>query len=191
MSDTELRKIFDFNPSDLIANQMGRLSDKQAERIKKAEQGANNIFRGVGIFLILIGILISFFLLRAATQAGWELTSSNTIGPLVALGFIWLILGLFAFGGFKLASTKRDMSVQKVEGKVRLVKVEKQQSYKTASGSTSQRTVQQYELRVGKVKFEDVDEELLNVIEEGDNYIFYYSPYNKEILSCEFISKGK
>ncbi|MBL8098773.1 MAG: hypothetical protein JNK81_06300 [Anaerolineales bacterium] len=191
MSDTQLRKFFDFNPSDLIANQMGRLSDKQAERIKKAEQGANSIFRGVGIFLILIGVIVSFFMLRAATQAGWEFSSSNVIGPLVALGVIWLMLGFFAFGAFKLAGNTLDTSVQKVEGKVRLVKVEKQQSYKTASGSTSHRTVQQYELRVGKIKFEDVDEELLNIIEEGDTYIFYYTKDSKDILSCEFISKGK
>jgi hypothetical protein len=51
--------------------------------------------------------------------------------------------------------------------------------------------VQQYELRVGKIAFENVDEELLNIIEEGDTYSFYYTKQVKQILSCEFISKGK
>jgi hypothetical protein len=50
--------------------------------------------------------------------------------------------------------------------------------------------VQQYEMRVGKIKFVDVDEELLNTINAGDTYIFYYTKDAKEILSCEFVRKG-
>jgi hypothetical protein len=74
---------------------------------------------------------------------------------------------------------------------VKFIKVERQESYKTVSGSTSQRTVQRYELRVGKMKFVDVNEELLNMIDAGDTYVFYYTKDSKEILSCEFIAKGK
>jgi hypothetical protein len=101
-----------------------------------------------------------------------------------------IIIGFFVWIMFWLASSKLDHSLQNVEGNVRLVKVEKTQSYKTASGSTSQRKVQQYELRVGRVKFEDVNEELLNILREGDIYIFYYTKDAKDILSCEFIRKG-
>lgn len=68
--------------------------------------------------------------------------------------------------------------------------MEKQVSSASNTGPRH-RTVPQYELRVGQVAFEDVDGELLNIIEEGDTYIFYYSKDTKDILSCEFTAKGK
>ena len=53
-----------------------------------------------------------------------------------------------------------------------------------------QRTVQQYELRVGKHKFHDVPEEYLNVLEEGNSYAFHFVKSTKEILSAELRSTG-
>lgn len=193
MSDTELRKFFEFDQSDLIANQNGKLSVKQEKRIKETDKSTSSIFRGIGFGLIFINICIVAGFVYSFVQDGFSFSTASTgdlIGLVFAIAFPTLIIGIFVWLMFWLASSKTDHSLQKVEGKVNFVKVEKQESYKTGS-STSYRTVQEYELRVGKVAFEDVDEELLNIIEEGDTYIFYYTKDNKDILSCEFISKGK
>ena len=48
MSDTELRKFFEFDQSDLIANQNGKLSIKQEKRIKETDKSTSSIFRGIG-----------------------------------------------------------------------------------------------------------------------------------------------
>lgn len=194
MSDTELRKFFDFDQSDLIANQNGKLSAKQDKRIKETEKSTSSIFRYIGLGLIFLNLCIVGAIVSAIMAEGFSFSTASTddmLGLIFAIVFPTLIIGIFVWLMFWIASSKTDYSLQKVEGKVNFVKVEKQQSYKTASGSTSHRTVQQYELRVGKFKFEDVDEELLNVIEEGDVYVFYYTKDTKDILSCEFISKGK
>lgn len=187
MSDLELRNYFNFGEADLYANRAGRLTKEQETRLLEVERGASQIFRWVGIFLLLIAIFVTLFLLNEARKVNW----ADLIGLSPALCIVWLMCGGFAYGSFKLAGSKNDNSVQKAEGEVNFVKVESRESYKTASGSTSYRTVQKYELRVDKVKFQDVNEELLNLIREGDVYAFYYAKDSKQILSCEFISKGK
>jgi hypothetical protein len=186
MQEMELRDFFKFEEADLFANRTGKLTKKQETRLLEAERGASQIFRWGGAGLILLALGISLALLNEVRKVNWE----DLVGITPALCIVWAICGLFAYGAFKLAGSKNDNSVQKVEGKVNFVKVEKQVSTGSSSGPRH-RTVQQYELRVGKVAFEDVREELLNLIEEGDIYAFYYTKDTKEILSCEFISKGK
>jgi hypothetical protein len=182
----ELQKFFAFDEADLSANRSGRLTKKQESRLLEAERGASQIFRWVGIGLFLLAFSITIFLLNEARKVDWQ----DLAGITPALCVVWFICGGFAYAAFKLAGSKNDNSVQKAEGNVNFVKVEKQVSTGSSTGPRH-RTVQQYELRAGKVAFEDVDEELLNVIEEGDTYAFYFAKETKEILSCEFIAKGK
>ena len=192
MSDIELRKFFEFDESDLSANRSGKLSPKQKKKLETSEKGADQIFVGAGIFFILIALVIIYFvsgdsILRLFSGA---LNSSDILTIALGGGLPALLFGFFAYGSFKIGASKLDNTVQNVQGKVNFVKVEKQVPTSTSSVS-SYRTVEQYELRVGKIAFEDVDEELLNIMEEGDTYTFYYTKDAKEILSCEFISKGK
>jgi hypothetical protein len=194
MSDSELRKYFKFNESDLAANRAGKLSAKQQKALDEAEQGANKIFIGAGIFFVLLALVISWGVTSDIFQGDFSFSNLSTddkVGIGLGIGLPWLILGFFAYWSFRLAFSKLDNSVQSVEGKVNFVKVEKQQSYSNSDGSTSYRTVQQYELRVGRVAFENVNEELLNTIEEGDTYAFYYTKQAKQILSAELVKKGK
>lgn len=186
MSEQELRKFFKFTDTDLTANRAKRLTKEQEARFLEAERGANQFFRWLGMGLLLLATGITLFLLNEARKINWE----DLAGMTPALCFVWFICGLFAFGSFKISASKNDNSVQTVEGKVNFVKVEKQVTNASSSGPRH-RTVQQYELRVGSVAFEDVSEELLNLIEEGDIYAFYYTKDTKEFLSCEFISKEK
>lgn len=186
MTERELQNFFKFTDADLNANRAKRLTKEQETRLLEAERGANQFFRWLGFGLLLLATGLSLLLLNEARKMNWE----DLAGIVPALSIIWLICGLFAFGSFKISASKNDNSVQIVEGKVNFVKVEKQVTNASNSGPRH-RTVQQYELRVGKVAFENVNEELLNLIEDGDTYAFYYTKDTKEILSCEFISKEK
>src|SRR5688572_742940 len=192
MSDIELKKFFEFDESDLNANRSGKLSAKQKSKLETSEKGADQIFVGAGIVLVVVALIIIYFvagdsILRLLSG---ELNSNDILTIALGGGLPALLFGFFAYGSFKLGASKLDNTVQTVQGKVNFVKVEKQVPTSTSSVS-SYRTVEQYELRVGKIAFENVDEELLNIIEEGDTYAFYYTKDTKQILSCEFVSKGK
>lgn len=194
MSDREIQQFFKFDESDLHANRMGRFSAKQEKRIQEMDKSSSRTFRNFGFGLIFINILVVAGMLLSAMDSGFSFSTASRadIMPLIIAAAIpTVIIGLFVWVMFWLASAKLDYSFQTVEGEVNFVKVESRESYKTASGSTSHRTVQKYELRVDKVKFQDVSEELLNLIREGDIYAFYYTKDTKEILSCELIAKGK
>jgi hypothetical protein len=193
MSDVKLRKFFEFDESDLVANRSGKLSAKQKSKLETSEKGADQIFIGAGVVFIIAALVIIYFVAGDSILklfSGESLTSDDTLAIVLGGGLPALLFGFFAFGAFKLGTSKMDNSVQTVQGKVNFVKVEKQVPTSTSSVS-SYRTVQQYELRVGKIAFENVAEELLNIIDEGDTYTFYYTKQVKQILSCEFISKGK
>lgn len=192
MTDLELRKFFEFDEGDLTANRAKRLSPKQQEKINESEKGASQIFFWSGIVFLLIALGISVGVLLSAFDAGFTIKSmADLIDPAIGLAVTWGVLGFFAVGAFRLSKSKFDSSVQSVEGKVKFVKVEKEEWTQSTDGIRSSRTVEEYELRVGRVAFEDVDEELLNLIEEGDIYVFYFTKDTKDILSCEFVSKGK
>lgn len=192
MTDLELRNFFEFDEGDLIANRARRLSPKQEAKIQDIEKGSSRIFFWAGVVLVLFGIGASYGILKPVLEFGNDVMGwSDLIGPFIGLAVVWGVLGFFATGAFRLSRSRFDSSVQHVEGKVDFVKVEKQESYQTADDSTSYRTVEEYELRVGRIAFEDVDGELLDIIEEGDTYAFYYTKDTKDILSCEFVGKGK
>jgi len=193
MSDIELQKFFGFDESDLFANRMGRFSARQEKRLQEIEKTASKTFRNIGIGLILLDLLIIGGMFLSATQSGFLFSSAprkEVLEFVIAAAIPTFIIGFFVWLMFWIASSTVDYSFQSVEGEVNFVKVERRESYKTASGSTSHRTVQKYELRVGRVKFEDVNEDLLNLIKEGDIYAFYYTKETKKIMSCEFIRKG-
>lgn len=192
MTDLELQKFFEFNESDLFANRAGKLSSKQQEKINETEKGASQIFFWAGVVFILMALGATYGIVKPAFQRGFAVDGlTDLIGPAVGLAIAWGILGFLAIGSFRLSRSKFDSSVQHVEGKVNFVKVEKEEWTESTDGIRSSKTVEEYELRVGRVAFEDVDEELLNIIEEGDTYTFYYTKETKDILSCEFINKGK
>jgi hypothetical protein len=192
MSDTDLKKFFNFDENDLNTNRSGKLSAKQKTKLETSEKGADQILVGAGIVFILIALIIVYFVAGNAILRlfSGSLNSGDILTIILGGGLPILFFGFFAYGAFKMGSSKFDNTVLSVQGKVNFVKVEKQVPTSTSEVS-NYRTVQQYELRVGKVAFENVDEELLNMMEEGHTYAFYYTKDTKKILSCEFISKGK
>ncbi len=190
MTDSQLQKFFNFDQSDLNTNRSGKLSAKQKTKLEKDEQGADQILIGAGIFFILVALVIVYFVAGESLMRlfSGNLASGDILTIVLGAGLPLIFFGFFAMGAFKMGSSKFDNSVQSAQGKVNFVKVEKQVPTSTSEVS-NYRTVQQYELRVGNNKFENVAEELLNLIDEGDTYIFYYTKSTKKILSCESIRK--
>lgn len=176
MSDVELQNVLGFDQEDLAANRSGKLSPKQAKRIQNAQRLNSMIFAGAGILAILIATgLFSTF----ATSSNRFNNSTAKFGfPAVALGFI-------AWGSFKISTQKTVEIVQCVRGRVRFVKVEKVIPEKKPNGLWLYRTVEDYQLRVGNVMFENVNHRILNVLQEQDIYTFYYTKDSKDILSVE------
>lgn len=193
MSDLELRNYFEFSEGDLAANRAGKLTEEQEAKARLGDGLLKPFFFWGGILLLLIAGFFSYKILTDATGGNWKLVTSSVLAA-NALGLImlWGALGFLAFKAFRIAadSSKSEYFVQKAQGKVNFVKVEARVN-RASSNGPKYRTEEQYELRVGRTTFEDVDGELLNIIEEGDIYAFYFVKDTQDILSCEFISKGK
>ena len=192
MSQAELRKFFDFNESDLAANRESRLSPKQEKYLQERKKSFDRFMIGVGIVIIIFSLAVSYGTIARLFTLGLSNLSAGDIKSLViGIGLPWGLGGFFAIGSFRIALSKNDNSLQSVEGKVNFVKVEKTVEERRSDGSHDLRKVQQYELRVGGVNFENVGEELLNIIDEGEPYAFYYTKGTKQILSAEQMKKGK
>ena len=190
--DVAVRNFFEFDEGDLQANRAGKLSPKQLAKINETEKGTSQMFFWVGMVFLLIALGVSFGILWSAFRSGFTITSmADLIEPAIWLVLTWGVFGFLAVGSFRLSRSKFDSSVQRVEGKVKFVKVEKDEEIQSTNGRRSTQTVEEYELRIGRVAFENVEEDLLDIIEQGDIYAFYYTKETKDILSCEFISKGK
>ena len=197
MSDLELQKYFEFNEADRIANRAGKLSKKQEETIRASEASFARSTAKFSVSVILFGIALSAAIILFGMPGEISLDglkyrfAQDAEGMMAAIGIPGILVLIFVGGAFLIARTKVDHSVQKAEGKVNFVKVEKRDSDVSADGTTKYHDVEEYELRVGRKAFENVDEEMLNLINEGDTYAFYYTKDAEQILSCELIAKGK
>ena len=194
MSDVELQTLFDFDDEDLAANRVGRLSHRQEKRINEAQRVHARFFMGTGILSILAAAGIAVGVTSSAIKHGVSLStaSQNNITGIVAdIGLPWFVLGLLAWISFKVAANKVDRTVQCVRGRVHFIKAEKVFLEKKPNGSMSYRSVMEYQLRVGNVRFENLDTQVFNILEEQDIYTFYYTKDRMDILSVECIAKGK
>ena len=189
MNGTELSNFFNFDEGDLAANRAGKLTEKQKKRLESEEKGGDSILYGLSLLMFAMAIGFTIVVPRAEYLKLFSSGRLDTNGwtTIIGGGFLpLLICGGLGYFFFKVAKDKTDYSVKKAEDKVNFVKVEERVKH-----GSKYVTEELYELRVGKHGFEDVDEELLNLIEEGDIYAFYYTNDTHEILSCEFIKKGK
>ena len=176
-----LQKFFDFNEGDLAANRSGRLSPRQAERLKgmhKSYQG-NYVTRAVIVVGALALVAIAAFFLLS------DGFGSASIGALIR-GV--LVIGLVLFLVYQRANKKVDTGVRKAQGPVNIVKVEKEViDHARGAGKNRiyRKRIQVYEMRVGGTTFDNVSEDLPNLIQNGDEYTFYYTGHPFTILSAE------
>lgn len=197
MLAVELRNFFKFDEFDLTENRAGKISSKQLDALITEEKKVKRFYAWLTIVLVLGYLALAYAILKSAVPAPLTLEHIFSLKPsyltqlLIGIGVPGFILGIFVAIFVGMVRIKGQYILDKVEGEVNFVKVEKTTHTKSASGSTYTRTFQVYELRVGKVKFHDVPEKLLNWMEEGDIYAVYFLKASNHILSLERISKGK
>lgn len=194
MSDLDLQALLDFNEEDLRANRDCRLSRRQQEQIESSEHLHKILLAGAGILLILIVVVNAYFVLSNAIKqmSLFAATDQNQLnGLMLGLGIPTFFLGFFARSSFQYARNKTDHTVQQVRGRVDFIKAEKVFSEKRPNGFISYRIVEIYELRIGKIQFENVNQKIMDMIQPGDIYAFYYTKDSKAILSAERLTKGK
>lgn len=185
MQEIELRKLFDFDEKDLVANRRGQVTERQAKILKQAASIGRGIMIAIAVPILIWGV---FFPVKSIVN---DINRFGFNAGLLGAAVFALIMAVIAFSILRNIFKKDVVAVRSVEGQVNFVKVEKRVTSKGNNGLTNSRVVHEYELRVGSEKFEDVSENLLNIIQEGDTYTFYFTGDTHHILSCEFISKGK
>jgi hypothetical protein len=188
MPDAKLSKFFDFNEGDLAANRSGRLTPGQKEKLDtqlKAYKG-NYLNRG----LIVVVALVIFVVIAGAAMLKLPEEVRGAISPRMFVGPIGIVVVLVIL--FMRGNKTVNTAVKKAEGPVNIVRVEKEVIDHARGAGKNQifrKKIQVYEMRVGGAKFDNVSEELPNLIQQGDEYAFYYTSHPFRILSAESLKK--
>lgn len=179
--DQQLMDYFKFDLSDLHANEQGQFTDKQRARLIQEDKSNRtwSLVGGSGLMLIaLIGLGGAILAVTQDSDLGFR------IGFGLGFGCVWpLIWGGIGFVVIRNALSKHDIKLARVQGQVNIVSRE---SYNSQSHTTST----YHELHIGGQDF-DVDEDLADVMMQGDEYILYYVDGSSEILSAELVSKAR
>ena len=181
MQDPRLMAYFKFDEADLQANQSGRFTEKQKVRLAAEDKSSRkwSLIGGIGLMLIAaIGLAGAVF--------GWINDSDwgFRIGFGLGFGCIWpLIWGGIGWALLSSSFAKHEYKLARVQGRVNIVRRE---SYSSSSHTTSV----YHELHIGGQEF-SVDDDLADVMMQGDEYILYYIQDSSEIMSAEFVSGAK
>ncbi|NWF70857.1 MAG: hypothetical protein HXY40_17365 [Chloroflexi bacterium] len=164
--DSILASGLDFTEDDLQANRAGQLSARQAQKLLTRHRNTTQTMLGLMLMATLFFVPLAFF---AAID-------TRDITPGVLLGAVWL--GAIALLSAVIRSSdaaKVDIAnglVMAVQGPV--------QCYTTSSSSSTQ-----YNLRVGELTFERVDQNVYIAFKHLDIYTLYYTPQSKTIVAAE------
>ena len=178
--DLKLQEYFNFTQSDLQENRQGRVTENQRAQVKGRVQRFNS---RIVIFLAII-LLISvgaFFAVRMASSGGGSL-SGLPIRAFLGPGLTVTVLIIFMASR---TNKKNDFSLQKAEGVVNFVWVERQVPNQDRTGYKTEKSLQ---MRVGGVSF-NVSENLVDIINQGDTCRFYYTG-GGDIVSAEFLENA-
>ncbi|HNB54680.1 MAG TPA: hypothetical protein PK530_22215 [Anaerolineales bacterium] len=185
-----LMNLLNFDATDLAANRLGRLTEKQLKKLAKDERRRKGCatIGGLGLLLVgLIGVPIAVFYVYNM----YELSPGGSIVFGSVFGCIWpLIWG--GVGAFILrrAFVKLKVTVQRVEGPVNVIRSIRK-SYDSDTHTTSTYTV--FELLVGGRIFE-VQPGLMGLMAQGDEYAVYFADFQQveapQVLSVELLRKG-
>jgi len=175
MKDAQIKDCLAFEDSDLLANRSGKLSENQSKRIKEADRFVERFLSSLFLVFLAGGIFVGILAFSARNNIG--LWAGMVILFLVA---IWLFRGV---------QTEVDDAVQKVEGEVNFVKVEKKTGLLN-NLSLKRTKVSSYEMRVGEEVFGNANPALIEYM-QGGAYIVYFTKTPKRILSVEPVSKDK
>lgn len=194
----KIMEVLDFDDADLGANRLGQLTQKQKVVLtEKAKSHKNfNTIIGVIIAVVFGGALLTGLGTPILAAVGGSLLESGkvtteallTLIPIICAGLFFLVI----FGVvlifvlrvvFERANRKVDTTVRRVEGMVNFVWVERRERNTSKTGPTY-KTVRVLEMRIGGETF-NVNNELPNIINQGEEWIFYYTKHPFKFLSAE------
>lgn len=198
MSETEVMKVLEFDDADLASNRLGTLTPKQKTLLTEKAKGHKSFNTAIGV---VIAIMVGGALLTGlggpilATLGGSLLESGEVtteallaLIPIICIGLFFLVV----FGGilivvlrvvFERANRKVDTVVRRVEGQVNFIWVERQERNTSKVGPRF-KTIRVLEMRIGGESF-TIKHELPNVINQGEEWIFYYTNHPFKFLSAE------
>lgn len=172
-NNKKLQEYFEFTESDLEENRQGHITEDQELIVKDKTNTFNN-----RAFIILFAFIFVYFVILSISENTKNIfETSFFLNSGIVVGITIMILFFRSIG-------RNDLTVNQVEGKVNFVWVEEKYQDSPRS-SYSHSTLTRLKMRVKKVSF-DVDEELMDIIDQGDACRFYYTS-GGDILSAEFI----
>lgn len=196
-----LDQILSFDDADLAANRLGQLTQKQKGLLAEKAKSHKSFNTAIGVIIAVMfgGALLTGLIVPLIATIGGSLLDGGKITveamltalPIICMGLFFLVV----FGGiliwvlrviFERANRKVDTVVRRAEGKVNFVWVEKRER-NTSKAGPMYKTVRVLEMRLGDETF-TVNPELPNVINQGEEWIFYYTNHPFKFLSAE---KGK
>ena len=198
MSET-IEQVLNFDDADLASNRLGQLTQKQKGLL--AEKAKNhksfNTIIGVIVAVIFGGTLLTGLGAPFLAAVGGSLLESGKVTTEALLTLIPIIcvvlFVLVIFGGilvvilkviFDRANKKVDTTVRRVEGIVNFIWVEKRERNTSKTGPTY-KTVRVLEMRIGGETFSNINNELPSLINQGEEWIFYYTNHPFKFLSAE------
>ena len=199
MSDEKLKEHLNFDEADLGANRLGQLTQKQKARLGEKFKSNRNLYLFIGIAIVVMfcGSFLTRLIGAVVGGTGRDLLGNGNNAPsLVSMlpfiamaGVFLLVFGVILFFVLRVvfgkANQKADVAVQRAQGKVNFVWVEREERNMSKTGPMF-RTVRSLELRVGENNtFNNVNAELPNLIDQGEEWIFYYTNHPFKLLSAE------
>lgn len=195
MTKMELMEFWKFDDTDLSANRLGQLTEKQKTYLTGEHKSQSRVFFGVGAvvaiaFCCLPILLIGSRVILPMALRG-DLADIQEMIPFAATGGIGIVavvsvlvpLAAILAIYFARGSKKANISVKSIEGTVKYI-------WGTKRVRTPGSSVRSYEdvrvlhLTLGDKKFE-VKEQLQELIREGENWVVYYTSYPFKFLSAE------
>ncbi|MBN8583024.1 MAG: hypothetical protein J0L96_20330 [Anaerolineae bacterium] len=193
-----LEQVLNFDEADLASNRLNQLTQKQKNELAekaKSHKSFNTII-GVIITVVFGGALLTGIGAPILATVGGSLLESGEVTtealialiPIICMAVFFLVI----FGGvllvvlkfvFDRANKKVDTTVRRVEGIVNFIWVERRERNTSKTGPTY-KTVRVLEMRIGGETF-NVNNELPNVINQGEEWIFYYTYHPFKFLSAE------
>ena len=193
-----LEQILNFDGADLAANRLGQLTQKQKEMLAEKAKIHKSFNTTIGVIIaIMIGgsLLTGLAAPLIATLGNGLLGGGKFIIGAILTALPFICMGLFfliVFGGilivvlrvvFEKANRKVDTTVRRAEGVVNFVWVERRERNTSKTGSYY-KTVRVLEMRLGGENF-TVNQELPNLIGQGEKWVFYYTNHPFKFLSAE------
>lgn len=176
MDEQKLQEYFDFDEDDLIANRMGRLSERQLKHLDAARKHKPGLEWGIGLL---------FFVLAGAGIYGAASAIFNAPSIIEGIAFV-LVFGIlwpYLFGKLGLQmidSTRPKMNMH----------VKAERGHLQFRNRSARDIIPYYELQVGD-RIIEVADDLSEMVVEGDKYAIYFLAKTKGILSLERTTKAK